>query len=172
MFSHGVIAGLLFAVVGRMVYDRTHTRELELLQEMNLNQALPFAAVTFVIAGVASMGLPGFSGFVAELQVLIGAWHAFPTLAVVAGVGVLVGVAYTLRALQKAFFGEHPTVPARGHANGHSELDPISIPERIGAAILIAAALLIGLYPRLLLDLIAPSFSSPLFDGLRKAGGM
>src|SRR3989440_1052542 len=118
MFSHGVIAGLLFAVVGRMVYDRTHTRELELLQGMALNKAIPFAAVTFVIAGVASMGLPGFSGFVAELQVLIGAWHAFPTLAVVAGVGVLVGVAYTLRALQKAFFGEHPTVPARGHANG------------------------------------------------------
>src|SRR2546421_3085537 len=66
MFSHGIIAGLLFAVVGRMVYDRTHTRELELLQGMALNKAIPFAAVTFVIAGAASMGLPGFSGFVAE----------------------------------------------------------------------------------------------------------
>ena len=43
---------------------------------------MPFAAVTFVLASVASMGLPGFSGFVAELQVLIGAWQAFPTLAV------------------------------------------------------------------------------------------
>jgi NADH-quinone oxidoreductase subunit M len=62
MFSHGVIAGLLFAVVGRMVYDRTHTRELTALEGMNLARALPFAAVTFVIAAVASMGLPGFSG--------------------------------------------------------------------------------------------------------------
>src|SRR5262249_17746328 len=53
MFSHGVIAGLLFAVVGRMVYDRTHTRELDVLEGMNLSKALPFAAVTFVIAGVA-----------------------------------------------------------------------------------------------------------------------
>src|ERR1022692_38480 len=82
MFSHGVIAGLLFAVVGRMVYDRTHTRELAVLEGMGLAKAIPFAAVTFVIASVASMGLPGFSGFVAELQVLIGAWKAYPTLAV------------------------------------------------------------------------------------------
>src|SRR3989440_1538946 len=87
MFSHGIIGGLLFAVVGRMVYDRAHTRELEVLEGMDLNKLMPFAAVTFVIASVASMGLPGFSGFVAELQVLIGAWRAFPTLAVLAGGG-------------------------------------------------------------------------------------
>src|SRR5437660_1254303 len=72
MFSHGIIAGLLFAVVGRMVYDRTHTRHLAELQQMNLARALPFAAVTFALAGFASMGIPGFSGFISELQVLIG----------------------------------------------------------------------------------------------------
>src|SRR5437870_1215160 len=139
MFSHGVIAGLLFAVVGRMVYDRTHTRELSALEGMKLSRALPFAAVTFVIASVASMGLPGFSGFVAELQVLIGAWRAFPTLAVTAGLGILVGVAYTLRALQKAFFPEHEqgSVAALSDANGRQELEAISIPERFGAVILI-----------------------------------
>ena len=81
MFSHGIIAGLLFAVVGRMVYDRTHTRDLAALEGMELSRALPFAAGTFVMAGMASMGLPGFSGFVAELQVLIGAWQAFPPVA-------------------------------------------------------------------------------------------
>ena len=106
MFSHGIIAGLLFGVVGRMVYDRTHTRDLSALQGMELAKAIPFAAVVFVIASMASMGLPGFSGFVAELQVLAGAWHAFPVFAVLAGFGILVGVAYTLRALQKSFFGE------------------------------------------------------------------
>jgi NADH-quinone oxidoreductase subunit M len=179
MFSHGVIAGLLFAVVGRMVYERTHTRDLGALSEMNLNKAIPFAAVTFVIAGVASMGLPGFSGFVAELQVLIGAWHAFPTLAVLAGVGILIGVAYTLRALQTAFFSDavaqaSPTASSPGvspESHLHPPLEPISIPERIGAVILIGSALVIGLCPRLLLDLIVPSFNSPLFEGLRKAGG-
>jgi NADH-quinone oxidoreductase subunit M len=170
MFSHGVIAGLLFAVVGRMVYDRTHTRELSALEGMNLSQALPFAAVTFVIASVASMGLPGFSGFVAELQVLIGAWQTFPTMAVLAGVGILVGVAYTLRVLQQAFLGETTGEASVSAHRLPEELGPISIPERIGAVILIGATLAIGLYPRLLLDLIEPSFNSPLFDGLRRAG--
>ena len=87
MFSHGIIAGLLFAVVGRMVYDRTHTRDFNDLQTMQLGKLLPFAGVTFVLAGVASMGLPGFSGFVAELQVLMGAWKVFPMTTILAGVG-------------------------------------------------------------------------------------
>ena len=172
MFSHGVIAGLLFGVVGRMVYDRTHTRDLGILEGMNLNKAIPFAAVTFTIGSMASMGLPGFSGFVAELQVLIGAWQAFPTLAAVAGLGIVVGAAYTLRVLQKAFFAEPDGGAVAENPGGHGagELEPISTPERIGALILIAAALVIGLYPRLLLDLIVPSFGSPLFDWLPKGG--
>lgn len=168
MFSHGIIAGLLFGVVGRMVYDRTHTRELALLEGMTLGRALPFAAGTFAVAGFASMGLPGFSGFAAELQVLIGAWHGFPTFAVLAGVGILVGVAYTLRVLQKSFYGEAKPDDAV-EANAHP-LPPISLPEKIGAVILISVTALIGLYPRLLLDLITPSFDSPLFEGMRKGG--
>ncbi len=105
MFSHGIIAGLLFAVVGRMVYDRAHTRQLAELEKMNLHRAMPFAAFTFVVAGLASMGLPGFSGFVAELQVLIGAWRAFPTLAVASGLGIVIGIAYVIRTIQQSFFG-------------------------------------------------------------------
>lgn len=168
MFSHGIIAGLLFGVVGRMVYDRTHTRDFDELERLALSKTIPYAAVTFVVAGLASMGLPGFSGFVAELQVLIGAWQVFPTYAVIAGVGILVGVAYTLRAMQRAFFSD--TAPAvLAPANPHP-LEPISVPERIGAAVLMLTSLVIGLYPRLLLDLIVPSFSSPLFEGMRRGG--
>lgn len=168
MFSHGIIAGLLFGVVGRMVYDRTHTRELAALQSMNLGKAIPFAAVTFLIASVASMGLPGFSGFVAELHVLIGAWQAFPTFGVLAGFGVLVGVAYLLRAIQKSFFPDQET-----HLAAHaSPLERITIPERLGGVILIGATLTIGLCPRLLLDMIVPSFHSPLFEGMRKGAGL
>jgi NADH-quinone oxidoreductase subunit M len=167
MFSHGIIAGLLFAVVGRMVYDRTHTRDLTLLETMNLCKRLPFAAVIFAVAAFASMGLPGFSGFAAELQVLIGAWLAFPGFAIFAGLGILIGVAYTLRVLQKSFFGE-PTA-AENHA-AHP-LPPITIPERLGAFILLAATIVVGVYPNGLLRIIADSFTSPLFDGLRKGGG-
>ena len=175
MFSHGVIAGLLFAVVGRMVYDRTHTRVLDELGVMRLSKTMPFAALTFVVAGLASMGMPGFSGFVAEFQVLIGAWKAFPTFAVLAGLGIVIGVAYTLRAVQKAFYpepaqgvGEAPAAAAHTH---EEPMPDISIPERIGAALLIGVTLLIGLCPRLLLDLIKPALESTLFDGLRKVAG-
>jgi NADH-quinone oxidoreductase subunit M len=164
MFSHGILAGLLFAVVGRMVYDRTHTRDLDALEKMHLYKLIPFAAVTFVVASMASIGLPGFSGFVAELQVLIGAWRAFPVYAVAAGFGIVIGVAYTWRAMQKAFIGNLKI----GIGESHPPLPPISIPERIGAVILISVSLAIGLYPQLLLNRIIPALSSPLFDGLRK----
>src|SRR6202041_2645404 len=110
MFSHGVIAGLLFAVVGRMVYDRTHTRELAELARIPLARIIPFAAVTFVLALMASVGLPGFSGFIAELEVLLGGWRAFPALpwiSCIAGAGIVIGIAFSWRALQATFFGEH-----------------------------------------------------------------
>lgn len=175
MFSHGIIAGLLFAVVGRMVYDRTHTRDFGDLEGMGLNKLLPFAAVTFVIASVASMGLPGFSGFVAELQVLMGAWKAFPLAAVLAGVGIVVGVAYTLRAVQKAFYGEADGTRTINHEHADSEIgapmEPISVPERIGAAMLIGTSLLIGLCPNLLLNWIEPCLNSPLFQRVLEKGG-
>jgi NADH-quinone oxidoreductase subunit M len=171
MFSHGIIAGLLFGVVGRMVYDRTHTRDFDDLQTMHIGRLLPFAGVTFVIAGVASMGLPGFSGFVAEFQVLLGAWQAFPVAAILSGVGILIGVAYTLRAIQKAFYADAPPAANDGH-HGHADhpLEPITAPERAGAVLLIAAALVIGLFPTLLMDWIEPCLKSSMFARLLIGG--
>jgi len=180
MISHGLLAGLLFAVVGRMVYARTHTRELAQLGPMNLNRALPFAAVTFVIAAVAAMGIPGFSGFVAELMILLGAWRAYPLLACSTGLGILIGVAYIWRAMQKAFFsGTHSedaaTVAAASDSHSHHhDLTPITLPEKLAAILLIASSLIVGLFPRLLLDVIQPALNSPAFsalhDGLRYGG--
>jgi NADH-quinone oxidoreductase subunit M len=179
MFSHGIIAGLLFAVVGRMVYDRTHTRDLSELEQMRLHKAIPFAAFTFVIGGLASMGLPGFSGFVAELQVLVGAWRAFPTLAVIAGIGILVGVAYTIRTIQRSFFSGEGVVaqPAAGvlpHPATHAVvgMEPISVQERLGAALLMGLTLIVGLQPRLLLDFITPALRSPFFANIVKGVGL
>lgn len=171
MFSHGVIAGLLFAVVGRMVYDRTHTRDLAKLQTMALARALPFAAVTFTLAAAASLGMPGFSGFVAELQVLVGTWRAFPTLAVIAGVGILIGVAYSLRVLQAAFFAENDTPEAGPTKEAHGHFNPISVPEKLGAILLLGASICVGLYPHVLLRWIVPSLNSVWCAGLFKVGG-
>lgn len=164
MFSHGIVAGLLFAVVGRMVYDRTHTRSLQELGTMDLYRSIPFAAAVFVIASMASIGLPGFSGFVAEVQVLLGAWHSFPIYAGFAGVGIIIGVAYAWRVMQKAMIGD------TGNSALREPLPPISLPERIGAIILIASSLTIGIYPQLLMNLIAPALSSSMFDEMRRAG--
>lgn len=164
MVSHGVLAGLMFAVVGRMLYDRTHTRDLGKLGPLNLNRVLPFAAVTFVLAGMASMGLPGFSGFIAELMILIGTWQESPVLAMCVGLGIVIGVVYVWRAMQKAFFAESEA------RSSEPPLPAISIPERLGAALLIASSLVIGLYPRMLLRLIVPSLHSPLFMGLHLGG--
>jgi NADH-quinone oxidoreductase subunit M len=167
MFSHGVIAGLLFAIVGRIVYERTHTRQLAELEKMHLSRRLPFAAWAFVIAGIASMGLPGFSGFVAELQILIGAWMAKPWWVVAAGVGIVVGVAYTWRAMQKAFFSDgkasvHELEKERAHP-----FAAITWPEVTGVALLAGVSLAVGLYPRILLDQIEPAVKALLAGGVQ-----
>jgi len=193
MFSHGVVASLLFAVVGRMVYDRTHTRQLDELG--GLAKAMPFAFFAFVVAGLTSMGMPGFSGFVAEMQVLGGTldirwasitsdWPAWlrhvasgPVLAVLGAVGVVITVAYIWNAVNKVFLGgaedefkshghghegaevamTHSAVPnGHGHhgTGGWSDLPPITLPEKIAAVILMACMVVVGLYPRIMLDMI------------------
>lgn len=160
MFSHGIIAGLLFAVVGRMVYERAHTRELGQLETMGLGKKLPFAGFTFLLAALASMGFPGFSGFIAEVSILIGIWNRFPILTVIAGFGIIVGAGFTLRALQRSFYAaDTGEVPAHGEA-----FAPITLPEKLGAVLLLGATLLIGLFPRLLFDLIYPAVQNPLFN--------
>jgi NADH-quinone oxidoreductase subunit M len=166
MFSHGIIAGLLFAIVGRIVYERTHTRQLAELEQMHLSKRLPFAAWAFVIAGMASMGLPGFSGFVAELQVLIGSWKANPWWTAAAGIGIVVGVAYTWRAMQRAFFSDAPH-HSHSHepAEGNHAMPAITWPEFTGVGLLTAVSLAVGLYPRILLDTIEPAVKALLAGG-------
>ena len=104
MFSHGIVAGLLFAVVGRMVYERTHTRDLHQLHRLPLYRMLPFATVIFALAGIASMGMPGFSGFPAEFSILIGTWQHNALWAVLAAIGIPVSASYSLRVVNLSFF--------------------------------------------------------------------
>jgi NADH-quinone oxidoreductase subunit M len=192
MFSHGVIGALLFAVAGRMIYRRTHTRDLDDLSLMELNRALPFAAFVFVIASAASMGIPGFSGFAAEITILIGVWKTYPLAVWITGAGMVLVAAFTLRALTQTFFGgsssplsarrtdsscgeldvENMRPPAAKTSASPAErpihLEPISIPEKLGAGLLIFATLAIGVYPKLLLDRIQPAVEAMRF---LKTGG-
>jgi NADH-quinone oxidoreductase subunit M len=152
MFSHGVIGALLFAIVGRMIYPRTHTRDIYELSRFNLKVALPFAALAFVIASAASMGIPGFSGFAAEISILIGTWTSYPVGVVVTGIGMVLVAAFTLRALKGAFFSDQPQVEASAVV-----LPPITFPEKCGAILLMAVTLCAGVYPQLLFDRINPA---------------
>ena len=163
MFSHGVIAALLFAVAGRMLYRRTHTRELDALSEMNLSHALPFAAFTFVIASAASMGIPGFSGFAAEITILIGAWQTYPIAVWVTGVGMVLVAAFTLRALMRSFFGEVHMQTGRVSTDADWHEQSITLAEKCGACLLMLATLAVGLYPKFLLDRIQPAVEAMRF---------
>src|SRR5712692_6301865 len=169
MFSHGVIGALLFAVAGRMIYRRTHTRELDALSGMNLSRALPFAAFTFVVASAASMGIPGFSGFVAEITILIGAWKSYPLAVWITGAGMVLVAAFTLRALKRSFFDVD--LAAEGLAKealatagaAPPEMEPITISEKLGAGLLMFATIAVGLYPKFLLDRIQPAVEAMRF---------
>ena len=160
MFSHGVIGALLFALAGA-VYYRTHTRNLNDLAGMGLGRAMPFLAVAFVIASAASMGIPGFSGFAAEITILIGVWKTYPAAVGITGVGMVLVAAFTLRALKKSFFGEDRF--ERMGKETSVPYEPATLAEKCGASLLIFATLAVGLYPRLLLDRIMPAVETMRF---------
>jgi NADH-quinone oxidoreductase subunit M len=132
---------------------------------MNLSHAMPFAAFTFVVAAAASMGIPGFSGFAAEITILIGAWKTYPIAVWIVGAGIVLVAAFTLRALKLSFFsdkgvrGEVTTVTT----SSREEFNPVTIPEKIGACMLMLTTLAVGVYPKLLLDRIMPAVETMRF---------
>lgn len=158
MISHGIIAGLLFGIAGRVVYERTHTRDLGELQKYDLWRSLPGAAFAFTLATAASMGLPGFSGFVAEISVVIGVWQASPWLLLGVAAGIFVTGAFSLRAMQRAFF------PVRKpDAAEPPKLDPLTWPEISAIALLLIVSVAIGVYPPPWMELIDNGLKSDMF---------
>jgi NADH-quinone oxidoreductase subunit M len=148
-----VIGALLFAMVGTVIYTRTKTRMLDELHR--LIDRMPGIAWVFVAAGLASMGLPGFSGFISELYVLIGVWGSLSGWILLgAGFGILMTFGYTLVKIHEAFFRERKT-------GGTPELETaypaMTVPEKVGVTILLGASLLIGICPWILTDKITPS---------------
>jgi len=159
MISHGIIAGLLFGIAGRVIYERTHTRDLDALQRFNLWKSLPAAAVAFTLASAASMGLPGFSGFVAEVSVLIGLWESYPWLVPLVALGILITGAFTLRALCRTCFPDAAAslaIPVR--------MPSLTWPETTAIVLLLAVSLAIGLHPSPWISLINDGLDSPVFQ--------
>ncbi|MHC1740551.1 MAG: NuoM family protein [Anaerolineaceae bacterium] len=152
MFSHGVMTALFFAIVG-MVYDRTHTRDLGKLG--GLAQKLPVAAFGFIIAGLVSMGMPGFSGFVSEFPIFMGVWQVSPIAAIVAVVGVVITAAYILRTIGKVFFGKIPGELPK-------EMPDIPIRDKIVVISLSLVLISMGVFPALIAPVIEQGTSTVL----------
>ncbi|NJP05146.1 MAG: NADH-quinone oxidoreductase subunit M [Chloroflexaceae bacterium] len=145
MFAHGIMTGLFFAVVGRMIYERTHTRQLPELG--GLGRVMPFAAAMFVIGGLSSMGMPGFAGFWAEFNIFIGVWERYPLVAIIAALSIPITGAYILRATYQVFFGtvKDPSFNA---------LPALTWQEYTGGIILAIILIGVGIYPAILTELI------------------
>jgi NADH-quinone oxidoreductase subunit M len=152
MFSHGVMTALFFAVVG-MVYDRAHTREISKLG--GFSKVMPAVAVAFTIGGLVSMGMPGFSGFVAEFPIFLGLWQVQPAVALVAALGIIITAGYIMRVIGRVFYGEMPA-----EFVGH--IPPITRLDRVALVVLAGLLVLIGIQPWVMAPMIATGAESVL----------
>ena len=149
MVSHGLMTALFFAVIG-MIYERTHTRQVS---EMGgLLKRMPFIITVLFIVGLCSLGLPGLSGFVAEMTVFMGSWQHPDTFrrvaTILACLSIVVTAVYILRAIAKTAMG-----PLK---EGFESLSDATWNEKLAALILIAGILAIGIAPFWLNDLVSP----------------
>jgi NADH-quinone oxidoreductase subunit M len=152
MFSHGVMTALFFAAVG-MVYDRTHTRDIPKLGGMS--GPMPWVAVGFIIGGLVSMGMPGFSGFIAEFPIFMGVWQRLPLVAIIASISIVVTAAYVMLVIRRVFFGEVPAEFA-----GH--IGPISVLDKIAIAALCTIMVSLGLFPALMVPMVQTGVNNVL----------
>src|SRR5215217_3252512 len=149
MVSHGLMTALFFATIG-MIYSRTHTRLVAQLG--GLLKVTPFISTVFVIAGLCSLGLPGLSGFAAEMTVFVGSWENPDTIyrlaTILACASIVVTAVYILRATGKTIMGPMSAT--------YDKLTDATWNEKWAAGILITGIILIGIAPFLITELITP----------------
>ncbi|MGH8915405.1 MAG: complex I subunit 4 family protein [Acidimicrobiia bacterium] len=150
--NHGLTTGALFLLVG-MIYDRRHSKQIADLG--GLQKVTPILAGFFLFMTLASIGLPGLNGFIGEFLVLIGSYPSLPVFAIVAAFGVLLAAIYLLWAYERVFTG----IPDKVENSILADLSPREIGLLAPLAVL---AIVIGLYPGLLLDKITPSTEAVL----------
>lgn len=166
MVSHGLMTALFFAVIG-MIYERTHTRDVNAMG--GLLKQLPFISTLLFIVGLCSLGLPGLSGFVAEMTIFVGSWEradAFHRIATIAAcMSIVVTAVYILRAVGRVVMG-----PSK---EAYASLSDACWYEKLAAVVLVAGILAIGLAPAWLHELVAPGADiimqkiSPVVTGIK-----
>ncbi|MDE5828742.1 MAG: NADH-quinone oxidoreductase subunit M [Duncaniella sp.] len=160
MLSHGLMTALFFALIG-MIYGRTHTRDI---REMGgMMQIMPYLSVCYVIAGMASLGLPGLSGFVAEMTIFVGSFeHAdlfHRCFTIAACCSIVITAVYILRVVGKLLYG-----PV--YDDHHRTLTDATWWERLSTATLIVCVAVIGCFPNFFAQLIRFTFDPEFFRAL------
>ncbi|HRE47147.1 MAG TPA: NADH-quinone oxidoreductase subunit M [Aggregatilineales bacterium] len=173
MFSHGVMTAMFFSCVG-MVYDRAHTRDIPSLG--GFGKVMPFVAFAFILGGLVSMGMPGFSGFIAEFPIFTGLWHgpvfaqggailnpAFQTtyfpnftyytiIAIVCVVGIILTAGYVLRVVQLVFFGEF-------NKARYPDVGDVTIIDKSALVLLGVWLVILGVYPQIMTGMLQAGMS-------------
>ncbi len=156
MFNHGIITAMLFMIVG-VLYDRAHTRGLD--EFGGMANKMPVYTGIMTIAFFAAIGLPGMSGFISEAMVFLGAFNTYPMLTMVSGLGIILGAAYMLWALQKVFFGQ---IPERwqgpwdptGKKYKHDDINGRELTALIPLAVIV---IFLGIMPNPIIDMMSAS---------------
>ena len=137
MFAHAMATGMLFAMAG-WVYDQTHTRDIPSLG--GLVNRMPFVAGCFLIACMASIGMPGTVNFIAEVMILVGSWNKYPFQVFVAVVGIVLTMAYLFRMMRGVFYG--PMDAHYSHAH-----DAVTMVDRMPLLLMITCSITFGIFP-------------------------
>lgn len=160
MLSHGLMTALFFALIG-MIYGRTHTRDIRDMGGMM--HIMPYLGVGYIIAGLASLGLPGLSGFVAEMTIFFGSWLNSDifrrVFTVIATTSIVITAVYILRVVGKLLFG-----PVQNEA--HRKLTDATWFERLSTVTLMVAVAAIGCFPNFFVNIISNSFL-PVVNALK-----
>ena len=175
MVSHGVMTALFFSVVG-MMYDRAHTRNMDVLSGMS--KVLPWGAVAFIIGGLVSMGMPGLSGFVAEFPIFLGVWEGnglsltgtafalnpanfYRWVAIISAPAIVITAAYILRAVSKVFFGDYDE-------HKWHDMRPIRAIDKVTLVGFVVILIVIGVYPQIIVPMVQ-SGMEPVVARLQEA---
>ena len=143
MFTHGTITGLSFLTVG-LIYDRTHTRDINKLG--SLAKKMPIIALFFVISGLASLGLPGFSGFVSEIMIFLGTYKIYPVYTIISAFGVVLAAGYILWMVQRSMFGTN-NLNKDDSTYDYKDLKDGNFYDILPAVIITIPIILIGIMP-------------------------
>ncbi|MDD4969195.1 MAG: NADH-quinone oxidoreductase subunit M [Paludibacter sp.] len=150
MLAHGISTGALFIMAGQLS-ERIHTRDINVMG--GLWQKVPFMGAIGLVFSMASLGLPGLGNFIAELLILVGAFKANVLLSVLACVGLIAATLYSLRILQKVFFGK---------LNTDWKMKDLSVREKLISLSLVVVIVALGLYPQPVFDIAKPALLKTL----------